>query len=341
MAEAMRRWELNGTGRDRLAIVQADIPSPRPGEVLVRVTAVALNYRDKLLIDDGMGLALSYPLTPGSDLAGRVVATGDGVSRFHAEDRVISNFAPDWIDGAPQGNGRVPGHDTLGGIYPGVLAEYVAFPEDWLVRAPASLDDVQASTLPCAGLTAWFSLIEKGGLHAGETVLIEGTGGVALFGLQIAKAHGARVIIVSGSPDKLERAKSLGADHCILRSSENWVERVYQLTDDHGADHILEIVGGPHLGRAVEAAAINGRIYLIGVFDGFETSAQAGPLMLKNLVVQGIGVGHRRALESFASAVDQIGLLPVIGKTFRFEELPEALDHLDQGPFGKIVVELA
>jgi len=336
----MQRWEMDGIGRDRLALEDTPIPEPKPGEVLVKVAAVSLNYRDKLMIESGMGLQLTFPFTPGSDLAGTVQALGDGVTRFAAGDRVISTFVPGWIDGAPLGNGRVPPYRTLGGAYPGVLTEYVAFPADWFVRAPASLDDRQASTLPCAGLTAWFALIEKGALHAGETVLIEGTGGVALFGLQIAKAHGANVIVVSGSAEKLKRAEVLGANHGIDRSSEDWVEAAYRLTADHGADHILELVGGPHLGQAARAVAVGGHIYQIGVLEGFDVAASAGPLMLKNVTVQGIGVGHRRALEDFVTAVDRIGLKPVIDKSYPLEDLPAALDHLDRGAFGKIVVEM-
>lgn len=341
MAASMKRWQMGGIGRDRLALTDAPIPEPRPGELLVKVAAVSLNYRDKLVIEGGMGLPLVFPFTPGSDLAGTVQAVGDGVTRFAVGDRVISTFAPGWLDGAPLGSGRLPPYRTLGGTYAGVLAEYVAFPEDWFVRAPSSLHDSEASTLPCAGLTAWFALVEKGQVHAGETVLIEGTGGVALFGLQIARAHGATVIVVSGSAEKLARAKALGADHGIDRSSEDWVEAVYRLTADDGADHILELVGGAHLEKAVRAAAIGGRIYQIGVLEGFDVAAPAGPLMLKNVTLRGIGVGHRRALEDLVAAVDRIGLKPAIDRKYPLADLPAALDHLDRGPFGKIVVEMA
>jgi len=341
MTGTMQRWQMDGIGRERLALTDAPVPDPKPGELLVKVAAVSLNYRDKLVTESGMGLPLVFPFTPGSDLAGTVQAVGNGVTRFAVGDRVISTFAPGWIDGAPLGNGRVPPYRTLGGTCPGVLAEYVALPADWFVRAPASLDDGEASTLPCAGLTAWFALVEKGRLRAGETALVEGTGGVALFGLQIAKAHGASVIVVSGSADKLERAKALGADHGIDRSLEDWVEATYRLTADHGADHILELVGGAHLQKAVRAAAIDGRIYQIGVLEGFDVAAPAGPLMLKNVTLRGIGVGHRRALEDLVAAVDRIGLKPAIDRRYPLADLPAALDHLDRGPFGKIVVEIA
>jgi NADPH:quinone reductase-like Zn-dependent oxidoreductase len=170
-------------------------------------------------------------------------------------------------------------------------------------------------------------------------VLVQGTGGVALFGLQIAKAHGAEVFITSGSAEKLERAVALGADHAINRHEGDWVEQLYQLTGGYGADHVLEIVGGPHLSQALKAVAINGRISVIGVLEGFEVSGPAGPLLLKAPVVQGISVGHRRALEDLVRAIEQTGLKPVIDKRYAFDEFPEALDHLYRGPFGKVVVE--
>lgn len=229
-------------------------------------------------------------------------------------------------------------YHTLGGFYQGVLAEYVILHEDWLVAAPASLDDVQASTLPCAGLTAWFALVEQGKLHAGDTVLVQGTGGVALFALQIAKAHGAEVYVTSGSDEKLARALALGANHGINRLDGDWVEAIYALTQDRGIDHVIDTVGGTNLGNSVRAVAVGGRISVIGILEGNEISAPAGPLLLKSAVIQGIGVGHRRALEGLVRAVDAVNLQPVIDQVYRFDQLSQALDHLDRGPFGKIVL---
>ncbi len=340
MTQTMKRWQMTATGRTHLQLVDVQRPEPAPGDILVKVSAVALNYRDKLVIESGMGLELGFPFTPASDLAGSVVATGAGVQRFRVGDRVISTFAPGWFEGDPAGNARVPPYRTLGGAYSGVLAEYVAFPEDWFVRAPASLDDMDACTLPCAGLTAWFALVETGRIHAGQTVLVEGTGGVALFGLQIAKAHGARVLVVTGGAEKGQRAQALGADHVIDRHNEDWVEAVWRLTGERGADHILEIVGGAHLGKALQAVAVGGRISMIGVLGGFEFSGPAGALLLKTPTIQGISVGHRRALEDLVSAVDRTGLKPVIDRRYGLGELSAALDHLDRGPFGKVVIDL-
>lgn len=339
MSKWMQQWTMDAIGPRNLKLTERPLPDIGAHDVLVRTTAVSLNYRDKLVLESGMGLDLTFPFVPASDLSGIVEAAGEAVTRFRPGDRVISTFAPGWFDGLRPGNGRTPAYATLGGVHPGVMSEYVAFPEDWFVAAPSSLDAAEASTLPCAGLTAWFALIEKGKLRPGDRVVVQGTGGVALFGLQIAKAAGAEVIVTSGSPEKLERALALGADHGIDRLREDWVERVLALTSDHGADHILEIAGGAGLGQSLKAVAPDGRISVIGVLEGFEVSGPVAPLLLKSPVLQGISVGHRRALEDLVSAVDRIGLKPVIDKRYRFAELREALEHLDRGPFGKIVVE--
>jgi NADPH:quinone reductase-like Zn-dependent oxidoreductase len=298
---------------------------------------VSLNYRDKTVLETGRGLPLQFPFTPGSDLAGTVVGTGEGATRFEVGDRVISTFTPDWRDGTRGGDARTPSYRTLGGYYPGVLAERVCFSEEWFVPAPATLSLAEASTLPCAGVTAWFALVERGHVHAGDVVLIEGTGGVSLFGIQIAKAHGARVI-VSGSAARLDRALALGADDGVDRRRPDWVDAIYNLTDGRGVDHVLEIVGGPHLGQAVQVAAVGGTIHQIGALEGFEITAPVMPLMLKDIVIQGIGTGHRRALERLVDAVDHTALKPTIDSRYPLTNLPAALDQLDRGPFGKIVI---
>jgi NADPH:quinone reductase-like Zn-dependent oxidoreductase len=340
MANTMRRWEIDAIGRDRLSLREAPIPVPGEQQVLIRVAAVALNYRDKMVIETGRGLPLAFPFTPGSDLAGDVVALGPGASRFVIGERVISTFMPDWTDGMRSGDARTPAYRTLGGYYPGVLAEYVAMPQAWLVRAPDSLSDGEACTLPCAGVTAWFALVERARVRAGDTVLIPSTGGVALFGLQIAKAHGARVI-VSGRADKETRARALGADDYVDSQRDDWVEAVYALTADRGVDHVLEVIGGAHLGKSVQVAAVGGHICQIGALDGFNLATPAMPLMLKDLTIHGIGTGSRRALENLVRAVDHIRLKPVIDSRYPLADLASAFDHLDRGPFGKIVIDFA
>jgi NADPH:quinone reductase-like Zn-dependent oxidoreductase len=338
---AMKRWTLGAPGRINLALGNAPVPSPAASQLVVKVSAVSLNYRDLLLIEDGLGLPTGgNPLVPGSDAAGVVVATGAAVTRFKVGERVISTFIPGWIDGPGLGNAREPNVHALGGPDQGMLTEYVVLDEDWAVRAPNSLSDTEASTLPCAGLTAWTALVERGKLHAGQTVVVQGTGGVAMLGLQIAAMHGAEVIVVSGDDAKLARAKALGARYGVNRHTEDWVEAVYRITGDRGADHVLEIVGGAHLGRSLQAAAVGGRVSLIGVLEGFDISGQFVPLAVKHLTIEGIQVGHRTSLEALVRAVDRTGIKPVIDAEYDLADLRAALDHLARGPFGKVVVRM-
>jgi NADPH:quinone reductase-like Zn-dependent oxidoreductase len=337
----MKAWTIDALGRNRLKMTEMKLPEPQAGEVLIRVANVSLNYRDLLVLEGKMGGGQHFPFVPGSDLAGVAAACGEGVTRFAAGDRVISSYVPGWIEGRPLVSAAHPIGMTMGGPYPGVLAEFVALPEAWLIRAPQSLSDAQASTLPVAGVTAWCSLIEQGRLRAGETVLVQGTGGVALFGAQIAKAHGAKVIVTSSDDAKLERAKALGADIGVNRAKGDWAEAALEATGGRGVDHILEIAGGPNLAKSVRAAAVGGQISVIGIIEGLDLQAPAFPLMLKQVAIRGVFVGHRRAAEDFAAAVDAIGLKPAIDRRYPFAALPEALAHLARGPFGKIVIDVA
>lgn len=341
MQKLMRRWELSGFGRENLHLNEVPVPSFGDDQVLVKVNAVALNYRDQDVIAGNMG-AFQWPLTLASDMSGTVVATGKSVTEFAVGNRVLSTFFPEWMDGRPLGSARQPNYESLGGYHQGVLSEYVVMPAAWLTRGPSSLEAVEASTLPCAGLTAWYALVELGKLEKGQTVLIEGTGGLSLFGAQIAKAKGASVILVSGSDDKLERAKELSlADFVINRSRKDWVQDVYRITSDSGVDHVLEVVGGPHLDKALAAVAPGGRISMIGVLEGSQISASVGPLLLKGPIIQGIAVGHHRAQEDFVKAVDNLQIKPVIDARYALSDLKPALDHLNRGAFGKIVIDLS
>lgn len=340
MTNLMKRWTMDGLGRDRLVLSEVEVPTPGPGEVLVKVAALSLNYRDKMVVEGGMGLDLKFPFTPLSDLAGAVAAVGPGVTRFAVGARVISTFVPHWIDGPARSSAAAPAYPTLGGFYQGVAAEYVLLSQDVLSAAPTSLTDVEAATVPIAGLTAWFALIEEGRLAPGQTVVVQGTGGVSLFGLQIAKAAGARVIVTSGDDDKLARARALGADHGVNRLKTDWAQEVIALTAGRGADHILEVAGGDNFDRSIAAAAVRGQIAVIGLLEGSELKGTVFPMLLKQLAVRGLVVGHRRALEDFVRFVDQSGLKPVIDREYAFADLHQALDHLDRGPFGKIVLKV-
>ena len=336
----MRRWSIDRHGRAALRLNEATVSEPARGEVRVAVRAIALNARDVMMIDHGMGLTLDFPFVPASDMAGVVEAVGEGAGRFRPGDRVITNFLPEWIDGRPRGSAENPSYRTLGGHYPGVLAERLCLPEDWLVAAPGSLDYAEAATLPVAGLTAWFALVEQGHVRAGDSVLIPGTGGVALFAVQIAAVHGATVIVTSSSDEKLARAKALGATHGINRSSEDVVAGVLRATGGRGVDHVLDLVGGDNFATSIAAVAPGGRVSVIGLLGGTELAAPTTPVLLKAPVIQGIVTGHRRALEDLVRAVERIGLKPVIERRYAFEALPAALDHQAHGAFGKIVVDV-
>ncbi|KAB8174274.1 zinc-binding dehydrogenase [Microbispora catharanthi] len=343
MADVMAYWTMSAVGRANLELAEGPIPTPGSAQILVKVAAVALNYRDRMAIDEGLTMIFpeNAPFVPGSDMVGTVVAVGVDVDRFTPGDRVISTCLPDWIDGPGPGDARLGGPEALGsGYYPGVLAEYVILDQNWAVAAPEHLGDADASTLPMAGLSAWTALIERGRLRAGQTVVVHGTGGVALFGLKIAAAHGAEVIVVSRDDAKLARAKDHGAAHGVNRTTTDWVEAVYDLTGGRGADHILETVGGGHVARSIEAAAVGGRISLIGILDGYEISGPVAHLARKKLTVDGIQVGDRLSLENLVRAVDRAGITPVIDAEYPLADLPSALEHLEHGPFGKIVVTI-
>lgn len=326
------RWQLAGFGAQHLEYVEAPLPSPTGREVLVQVDAVSLNYRDQLVIDNQYGMGTAPPFTPGSDMAGQVVATGPDVHRWKRGQAVISTFTAGWLDGHAPSDAM-----PLGVPGPGMLATHVLVHEDWLVAAPTTLDAAAASTLPCAGLTAWMALVENGGLRAGQTVLVHGTGGVALFGVQIARLHGAQVYVTSGSPEKTSGVLALGATQVLPRSSP-WPAELLALTGGCGVDHVLETAGGATLGQSLQALAQGGHVAYIGVMEGAAFSGSGFDLITKRARVQGVSVGHRRALQDLVRAVDAGGLQPVVAARYPATALHEALAHLARGPLGKVVV---
>ncbi|MDY7559852.1 NAD(P)-dependent alcohol dehydrogenase [Pseudomonas sp. 10B1] len=339
MIDSMKRWEISSFGLDNLAQVSVPQPEPKAGEIVVKIEAVSLNYRDTEVIENGMTAELVFPFTPASDMSGTVVAVGDGVTRFRVGERVISTYITQWIDGPPQTWDKMP---TQGGPIQGMLAHYVATPAEWCVRAPNSLTSTEASTMPIAALTAWMALIELGHLRAGQTVLVQGTGGVSLFAIQLAAASGATVIVTSSSDEKISRAIKLGASHGINRMARpDWQNAVLELTAGRGADHILEMAGGDNLGRSLQAVVPGGRVSIIGLLESAELRTSVMAFLSRRACIVAVAVGPRRALEDLVRMVDSHGLKPVIDGTYSFDQLPQALAHLKRGAFGKVVIDFS
>ncbi|MCA0002639.1 MULTISPECIES: zinc-dependent alcohol dehydrogenase family protein [unclassified Mesorhizobium] len=331
-----RSWQMTGFGLSKLQPAQGKVPAPGPRELLVRIKAISLNYKDRMVLDGVLIPDLVFPFVPTSDAVGEVVAVGGGVSRFQAGQRVLGQVIADWPDGdAPP----VLHQHTLGLSLPGTLSEYVLLHEDAIVLAPPSLSDAEASTLPIAALTAWFALAEATKPVPGQTILIQGTGGVSLFALQFAAAFGLRAIVTSSSDDKLERARKLGAWQVInYRTQPAWDEAARDLTGGTGVNHILEMVGGDNARRSLDALAADGRLSVIGLLGSMELSFPIVPFLRNRIVVQGISIGHRRAFERMNQAIEVLGIRPVVDKVFGFEEVEQAFQHLEKGPFGKVVV---
>jgi NADPH:quinone reductase-like Zn-dependent oxidoreductase len=334
----MKVYELKGFGLENLRLAERPVPEPGPGEVLIRMRAAALNPRDLGVIDGFYFPDLTFPFIPVTDGVGEVVGLGPGVRRFRVGDRVAGTFAQGWISGDPE-----PGWHTrsLGAPLDGVLAEYVVLPESGVVRVPAHLTDAEAATLPIAGLTAWQAVAEVGRVRAGDAVVVQGTGGVSVFALQFAKLHGARVFVVSGSAEKLERALALGADAGVRYTDEpDWDRRVLEWTEGRGADLVIDIGGAETLNRSVAAIRPGGTVCLIGIMSG---SAAEGlelvPTFLKRARLQGINVGSRDMFEAMNRAIAAGGLRPVIDRVYPFDQAVEALRALGEGRhFGKIAI---
>jgi NADPH:quinone reductase-like Zn-dependent oxidoreductase len=334
----VKAWELRGFGRGNLVSAERPTPKPGPFDVLVRVSAVSLNYRDRLVVEGLYNPGLKFPMIQVADTAGDIVEIGERVSRVRVGDRVLTQYATTWIDGPPKGDETA---HTLGSTIPGGLAEYVALNENIVVRAPQYLTDEEASTLPVAALTAWFSLRDQGRLSRDQTVLVQGTGGVSLFGLQIATALGARVLITSSSEEKLERARVLGAHAGInYARTPEWENEVLKLTDGQGVDHILEVVGGKNLAKSIAAAKPGGQISVIGVLDGFSSEIAIFPLLNRQTVIRGVVTGPRRVFEEMNQSLENLKVRPVIDTIYPFDEALAAYDHLYRGAFGKIVIRV-
>ena len=337
----MKRYELHDTnGIESLKVVEAAAPKPGPGQVLVRVRAVSLNYRD-LLVVSGMYArgAMPLPMVPTSDGAGEVAEVGSGVDGLRVGDRVAGTFFAGWVSGQLTEREMAT---ARGGATQGMMSEYVLSGPEALVRIPGHLSFEDAATLPCAALTAWHALFEVDPVRPGETVLVLGTGGVSVFALQLAVMAGAQVIVTSSSDEKLERARALGATTTInYKTTPNWEAPVREATSGRGVDRVMEVGGPGTFQKSLASLRMGGRLSLIGVLTGFAGGVEMVPILVGSLHVDGIYVGSREMFESMNRAITRAKLTPVIDRVFSFADAPAAYQHLRSGAhFGKVVIRI-
>ena len=335
----MKYVEVTRFGLDFLRVSERDVPEPGPREVLVRIRANSLNFRDLRVAQGLYDAKMPLPRVPLSDGAGLVERVGPGVTKFKAGDRVAGIFMQTWISGPIEERYAA---SAMGGAIDGMLSEYVALSEDGLVRIPDYLSDEEAATLPCAAVTAWNALMYQSRMKAGDTVLIQGTGGVSLFALQFARMAGARVIATSSTDAKLERACKLGAsDGVNYRTSPQWASRVKELTGGKGVDHIVEVGGAGTFAQSLRAIRVGGHINMIGVLAGVSAEIPTALILQKSVQVHGIYVGSREMFESMNRAMELHKMKPVMDRAFGMAEIGEALSYMESGAhFGKIVVRM-
>jgi NADPH:quinone reductase-like Zn-dependent oxidoreductase len=332
---------LQGDSLDTLARIEREVAPVGAGQVLVRIRAVSLNYRDLLIASGRYGRGSpTYPLVPMSDAAGEVIAVGPEVSRLKPGDRVAGAFFQRWIDG-PFDSGK--GASALGGAMDGVLAEEVVFDAGGVVRIPDALSFEQAATLPCAGVTAWVGLVALGGIERGQTVLAMGTGGVSVFALQFAKSMGARVIVTSSSDEKLDRARTLGADDVInYQKVRDWDVRARELTAGRGVDHILEVGGAETLPTSIRAVREGGHISLVGLLSGRAGDREVVKNSGRGIRVDSVYVGSVRHFEAMNEAIGRWALRPVVDRVFPFAEAKAAYAYLQAAKHvGKVVIDVS
>lgn len=328
-------------GIANLAVLDLPDPEPGPGEVLVRMRAATLNYRDTLTVEGGYGSKQrTEDLIPLSDGAGEVVAVGDGVTAFKPGDRVVGNFFQDWLAGEPDRDSLASG---LGGIVQGVACELRLFPVHGLCHTPAHLSDAEAAALPCAGLTAWSAVVEQGKVKPGDTVLTQGSGGVSVFALQFAKLAGARVLATSSSDAKIARLRELGADETVNYSDNpEWARPARQFSNGRGVDLVVEVGGAGTLEQSIKAVRPGGMLALIGVLSGSNHEFRLPLVVTQKIRLEGVTCGSLEQFQAMLRAVADHKLRPAMEeKTFGLAELPDALAYLRSGRhFGKVVIEI-
>jgi NADPH:quinone reductase-like Zn-dependent oxidoreductase len=337
----MRAYQLpkGGAGIDALARVDLPEPKPQHRQVLVKVAACSLNFRDLGIVRGSYRMPVRDKVIPLSDGAGEVVETGPGVTRAKAGDKVAGCFFQRWPGGEP---GPHVHATALGGSLDGMLAEYVVLEEDGIVKVPSHLSLEEGATLPCAGVTAWHAIMQHAKLIAGQTVLLQGTGGVSIFGLQFAHAMGIAAVITSSSDDKLKRARALGAACTInYNTTPDWEKAAVEFTGGRGVDHVVEVGGASTLTRSFGAIRTGGKISMIGGLSGGATMLNPGLIFSKRANVQGISVGSTEMFEAMNAAITMNGIKPVIDRVFGFDEVPAAYKHMATGAhFGKIVIRV-
>ena len=333
----MRAFQISQFGLEHLDPVELPTPAPGAGEVLVRMRAASLNFRDLMMVRGHYDPKLHLPRIPLSDGAGEVVEVGEGVTRFHVGDRVTGVFLQNWQEGSPS---ATKSRNALGGDVDGVLAEYVALPENGVLHFPEHLSYEEASTLPCAALTAWNALIEVAQIGPANTVVIQGTGGVSIFALQFAKMAGACVLGTSSSDEKLAKAKHLGLDQGLnYRQHPAWAKWVKEQTSGEGADVIVEVGGSGTLAESMKAVRVGGAIAQIGVLSGAEEKLSVLPILMRQIRIAGIYVGSGAMMEAMNRAIELHRLRPVIDRVFPFDEAVAAYRYMETGGhFGKVVV---
>jgi NADPH:quinone reductase-like Zn-dependent oxidoreductase len=333
----MTAWLTGGGGIDNLQPVTVPVPAPGEHDLLVRIVARSLNYRDLLVINGVADWRPPSPVVPVSDAVGTVIARGPAVTRFRVGDRASAIFLPRWHSGRLTKAAYVT---PVGGpINRGMLADYIVVDEDEAAAPPRTLSDAEAATLPIAGVTAWHAVAVRGGVAAGDTVLIHGTGGVALLALQFAQARGARVAITSSIDEKLRRARTLGADLTINYRTSDVAGAVLDWTCGEGADHVVETIGGENLNTSLRAVRIGGNIAFIGLIAGRSAQVDTYEFVAKNVTIHGVETGSREMYEQMAAFIDEHKIRPMIDSIRATTEIRDALRRLECGvPFGRLVL---